>query len=123
MLHTNTIASPGAFAMLAACILGIGFLVGFLIALAGDGTSIQASMRERVHSSAETPSGCHTAAVDHGPHVALGVFRLTTALSSNVCGDETRRSGKRVPFETFALDRKYDDTDLDAATRRPYRSI
>jgi hypothetical protein len=119
MLHTNTIASAGAFAMLAACTLGIGFLVRFLIALMGDRASIQARVRETVHSSAEATSRCSTAAVNHGPHVALGVFRLTTALSSNVCGEESRRSGRRA---AFTLDRTFEDTDLDAATRRPYRS-
>ena len=123
MLHTNTFASPGAFAMLAACILGIGFLVRFLIALVDDGTSMKPSNRGKAYSLAEATSRCYTAAVDYGPHVALGVFRLTTALSSNVCSEETPRSGRRVPFVAFALDREFEDTNFDAATRRPYHSI
>src|SRR5690242_17581709 len=105
MLHTNTIASAGAFAMLAACILGIGFLVRFLIALVADRTSIPARVRETVHSSAEATSRGYRAAVDHGPHVALGVLRLNTTLSSNVRGEESHRSGRRVPFVALALDR------------------
>jgi hypothetical protein len=121
MLQTNTNVGAGVFAMLAACCLAIGFLVRFLIALVTDRTSTQARVAETVHSSAEATSRGYTAAVDQGPHVALGVFRLTTALSSNVCREETRRSRRRVPFVAFALDRRFEDTDFDAAIRRPYR--
>ena len=36
-----TVATPGTFVMLAACVLGIGFMLRFLIAIASDENKIQ----------------------------------------------------------------------------------
>jgi hypothetical protein len=121
MLYTNTISSPGLFVMLAACVLGIGFLVRFFIELVGE-TNLRADIRARVHYSASEPSRYFTGEVDPGPHVALGVFRITTALASHVGREETQSTENRTSPLAFAPVRKFDNTGMGAAAGQVYRS-
>ena len=72
-----TVASPGIFAVLAACVLGIGFMVRFLIAIARDENQIRVAHPVRARGVSSD------AAVNPAGHLAMGVVRITTALASN----------------------------------------
>jgi|SRR6266851_8519174 len=78
MLPANTAASLATFTMVAACALGIGFMVRFFIALAGDGNKMRSGYRTRpkgVRSAADAP--CKEllrseTAVNPSGHLAMG---------------------------------------------------
>ncbi len=104
MLGPNTIANSAAISMLAACVLGIGFLIRFFIGLAGEGDKMRvahpytpgegkpmadALYERRRHRVVE---------VNSGAHLALGVLRITTALNSDL-GRGRRPATHRVHFE------------------------
>jgi hypothetical protein len=72
-----TVASPGIFVVLAACALGIGFMVRFLVAIARDKNQIRVG-----HPGRAREVRSH-AAVNPAGHLAMGVVRITTALASN----------------------------------------
>ena len=72
-----TVAGPGIVAVLAACILAIGFMVRFLIAIAGDEHKV------RVAHEVRTRAAWGDAALNPAGHLAVGVVRITTALASN----------------------------------------
>ena len=100
MLQPNIVASSAPVVMLAVCVLGIGFMVRFLIALAGEEERIRVVHEVRpggVHYA--TDGACDLpryrgAVVDPGAHIAMGVLRITTALAS-----KPRREGGRAPAE------------------------
>ena len=48
MQEWHTVTSPAAFTLLGACILGVGFMVRFLIALVAEGRKEQASIEYSV---------------------------------------------------------------------------
>jgi hypothetical protein len=89
MLQPNTVASLETFTMLAVCILGMGFMVRFFIALTGENRKIQIvhTVRpKRVHSA---PVIAYEAPLLSGPEVipasplVMGVVRIANALASN----------------------------------------
>ena len=124
MLHLQTAASPAIMAMLLGCVLGVGFMIRFLIALTLDGKQAHA-----VH--ALRPGGLHypedasrmeaayrNALANSASHLAIGVVRITSALATN------RAPGVRRP----ALDRLHLVTpgntsrEVDLTADRRYRS-
>ena len=86
MLQPNTISSLATFAMLAACAVGIGFMACFFIALTGE--QHKTHVVHRVRQSGKRlvgyqPQQHRGPVIDPGAYIALGVLRITTALSSN----------------------------------------
>jgi hypothetical protein len=89
MLQTNLVASLGTFTMLTVCILGMGFMIRFFIALTGEKTHARAvhDLRsKRIHSVAvgacEAPSRSGPELTPASPLV-MGVVRIANALASN----------------------------------------
>ena len=102
MLHLQTATSPAVVTMLLGCVLGIGFMVRFLIALTLDG-------KEANTQSAVRPGGLHYAAVvprtqtpyraavaNSASHLAIGVVRITSALASNAIRGTRRAAVDRL---------------------------
>jgi len=124
MLQPNIVASPATFTMLAVCVLGIGFMVRFFIALASEENKIRVVHRVRprgVHCATDAacePSRYKWAAVDSGAHIALGVLRITTALTSNPSRANRRTAAERSNIVMFAGPVR----ESDSATERRYRS-
>ena len=123
MLHANTIASSGAFAILVTCVLGIGFLVRFFVALVGEEntTRVVHQVRPgRVHDATDgtiEPPRHRWAAADSGAHIALGVLRITTALTSNPSRAKRRATAEQSNIVMFAGPAQ----ESDSATERRYR--
>jgi len=120
MLQPNTVASPAAFTMLVVCVLAMGFMVRFFIALASDGREARTGNRirpNRVKWVADL--GCEgrwdrEIALSPGAHLAMGVVRITTALASNsrtqqAAGDHPYlvTSAARARQRDSAADRRY----------------
>ncbi len=72
-----TVASPGTFVMLAVCVLGIGFMLRFLLAIASDENKIRIAHPVRARKAGSEP------ALNPARYLALGVVRITTGLASN----------------------------------------
>jgi hypothetical protein len=94
MLHPDTITSLGTFAMLAVCVLAIGFMLCFFLALAND----DHKMAHRVVHNAATAVPRHrVAVVEPGTHIALGVLRVTSVFAASP-GHEEERADAHVRF-------------------------
>jgi hypothetical protein len=78
MLQPNLATSPAMLTMLAACALGIGFLIRVFVALAGERGAIPGRHKIRPLEFRE-----REVAADPEAYVAMGVLRITTALSTN----------------------------------------
>ena len=80
---------PRAYAMFAACGLGIGFLVRFLIALGGAGERSKGTHLLRLRNAQPTAVTVHRVVGDRwfpvnaATPISMGVLRITTALSSS----------------------------------------
>jgi hypothetical protein len=89
MLQTNPVTTSAAYAMFAACGLGIGFLVRFLIALGGAGERSKATSLLRLRNTQPTAVTVHRVVGDRwfpvnaATPISMGVLRITTALSSS----------------------------------------
>jgi hypothetical protein len=91
MTNLETVANPAVVTtiILSACVLGIGFMVVFFVALAREekNTGPAYVLRPRgVHSEvdiAAAASPSRMPALSPAAYVAMGVFRITTALASN----------------------------------------
>jgi len=127
MLQPNTLESPGASAMLAVCVLGVGFMVRFFIALVGDEHKAQAvhmvGTGEEGYSAKATyqslrPLRHRRAVAEPGTHIALGVLRITSALASDPGREEGRTLANRSHIMTFAAVPK---READSANERLYR--
>jgi hypothetical protein len=100
MLQATIVASPAPLVTLAVCALGIGFMVRFLVALAGEESKIRVMNRVRSRGVHYAPDGAGeprrygATAVDPAGYLAMGVLRITTALASN-----PGREGKRAVAE------------------------
>jgi hypothetical protein len=90
MLHPNTITSLGTFAMLAVCVLAIGFMLCFFLALANDDHKIRMARRVVVNHAVDALHRHRGAVVEPGTHIALGVLRITSVLAANPCRGEER---------------------------------
>ena len=106
-----TVASPGTFVMLAVCVLGIGFMLRFLIAIASDenkdsGRAPGARGRKQAVNAALNPAR----------HLAMGVVRITTALASNP-REHAHAGVERPHLITFSAGSR----EHESATARRYR--
>ena len=90
-----TVAGPGTFVILAACVLGIGFMLRFLIAIASDETRIQVAHPARAGKVGSEP------ALNPAGHLAMGVVRITTALASNA-REHAHAAMEQPRFITFS---------------------
>ena len=88
MLQANTVSSPTTYTMLSLCVLSVGFMIRFLIALAIDEKKIRVDYPVRLKgvrrpadlTCEELPSS--GGAIIPAAHLAMGVVRLASALSS-----------------------------------------
>lgn len=86
MLHPETFASSATSVMLLACVVSVGFMVRFLIALTVDDRNMRTRSVRRVGVDpadlvcAEAPH--RQTAFGSAAHLALGVVRITTALAA-----------------------------------------
>ncbi len=121
MLEPNILASLASLVMLATCVLGIGFMVRFFIALTGEEDKIRVVHQVRprgVHYATEGVSEYAGAAVDPAAHLAMGVLRITTALASNPSREGRRDTQERSNIVVFAGPER----ETGSATARRYRS-
>ena len=89
MLQSNAVSIPTTYTMLALCVLGVGFMIRFLIALAIDGKKIRVDYSVRpkgerypADMTCQEPRSSK-GAVNPASHLAMGVVRLASALTSN----------------------------------------
>src|ERR1700687_290631 len=85
MLQSNAVSSPTTYTMLALCVLSVGFMIRFLIALAIDGKKIRVDYPARLKGvccqadvTCEKPRSSE-GAVNPAAHLAMGVVRLASA--------------------------------------------
>jgi len=114
MIQSNAVSSPTAYAMLSLCVLSVGFMIRFLIALAIDGKKIRVDYPVRlkgVRRPADLP--CEELPSSEGAifptaHLAMGVVRLASALSSTPNRSMSPRSlggdGNLVPQTNTVID-------------------
>ena len=88
MLQSNIVSSPTIYTMLALCVLSVGFMIRFLIALAIDGKKRRVDYRVRLKGvrslaevTCEEPRSSE-GAVNPATHLAMGVVRIASALNS-----------------------------------------
>jgi hypothetical protein len=125
MSNLETVANPVIVTtMLLACVLGTPFMVLFFIALAREEKSTRPShaIRPRgVNCQAEIARAVAASgmpAVSPAAYVAMGVFRITTALGSSAGRKNTDPSFDRL--HVVRLDRT--DPELNFPGQRHYRS-
>ena len=88
MIQSNAVSSPTTYTMLSLCLLSVGFMIRFLIALAIDGKKIRVDYPVRLKgvrrpadlTCKELPSS--EGAITPAAHLAMGVIRLASALGS-----------------------------------------
>jgi len=124
MLHLVAAASPVTVFMLLVCLLGVGFMVRFFVALTVD----VKTMRSRyvvhtggVHYAADTghsQAWYRDAVTNSAAHLAIGVVRITTALTSNPGRTQTHASTGRIQVAPLGRSSR----ELDLTAERRYRS-
>ena len=101
MPQSNIVTGPAVFTMVAVCVLGMGFMVRFLFALALDRRMKGAGRPIRVkrgHHLADETYGefrYGKAAANPATHLALGVVRISTVLASGPSRDKKRTVADR----------------------------
>ena len=124
MFQMQTAASPVIVAMLLGCVLGAGFMVRFLIALAVDGKAARAVhvVRPRgLHYAGDRPrtrAPYRAAVANSASHLAIGVARLTSALASSTSGGNRLPSVDRLHLVTLGQTGR----EVDFTAERRYRS-
>ncbi len=83
MLQPDTLANSEIFAMLAAVVLGVGFMARFLVALISEGKKSRVAQPVRAKEPYATEAACEPRQYN----LAMGVVRITTALASNPSRD------------------------------------
>jgi len=124
MLYLQTAANPAIVTILAGCVLGVGFMVRFLIALTVDGKEAHAVRSVRpggLHyagdrSRAQTPY--RVAVANPASHLAIGVVRITNALASSTTRGNSRLSVDRLHLVTPGKAGR----EVDLTAERRYRS-
>lgn len=123
MLHLVTGASPATVFMLLVGLLGVGFMVRFLVALTVD----ERTMRPRyvVHTGGVHAAGMgrsqawqRDAVAKSAAHLAIGVVRITTALTSNTGRKKTHTSTDRIQLAPLGGSNR----KLNLTAERRYRS-
>ncbi|MGA9812037.1 MAG: hypothetical protein WBQ64_04630 [Terriglobales bacterium] len=107
--------------MLLGCVVGVGFMVRFLVALTRDGKMrSEHTIRQgglRYAEDASRLRARHRGAVaSSASHLAIGVVRITTALTWN--SDRPRETPGRLHVVTAGKT----DREVDAPSERRYRS-
>jgi hypothetical protein len=102
MLQSIIVASPATGTMLALCVLSVGFMIMFLIvqAIGGKKTVRHSARPKEICCPADVTNDeprSRKGAANPASHLAMGVLRLTTALTT-----KPSRESKRL-----ALDRLY----------------
>jgi hypothetical protein len=110
MLNPNTITNLAPFAMLAVCVLAIGFMLCFFLALATDHHKMAHRAANDAANAAPRSRGT---VVEPGTHIALGVLRVTSVLASSLGNGEQRADAH---MEFAARNRQ-----PSAASERVYR--
>ena len=105
-----TVASPGTFVMLVVCVLGMGFMVRFLIAIASDENKIRVAHPVRAKKAGSEPG------LNPARHLAMGVVRITTALASNP-REHAHAAVEQPHLITFSAGSR----EHESATARRYR--
>jgi hypothetical protein len=126
MTNLETVANAAVVTtiILSACVLGIGFMVVFFVALAREerNTRPAYALRPRgVHSEADIACAAAPSrmpAVSPAAYVAMGVVRITAALASNAGRRNSDLSVDRL--HVVRPDRP--DPELNFAGQRRYRS-
>ena len=120
MLYLDTVARANVL-MLLGCVVGVGFMVRFLVALTRDGKMhSEHTIRQGGLHYAEDASRLrarHRGAVaNSASHLAIGVVRITTALTWN-SGRPRETAGRLHAVTTRKVDR-----EVEAPAERRYRS-
>ena len=119
MLHLETVASASVL-MLLGCVVGVGFMVRFLVAVTLD-------RKQAYFAHTVRPGGLHYAAdasrhrgtvANSASHLAIGVVRITTALTWN-SGDGPRETAASQPHAATAGKA---GREVGATAERRYRS-
>jgi hypothetical protein len=124
MLHLETFTSPANLVMLLSCVLGAAFMVRFLVALTLDERKMHAEYarhRSGLHYSGDTAwvdAGYRKTAINSAAHLAIGVVRITTALSSD--GGRRGRQAPVGPLHVLKLGTPTQELNFTAEHR--YRS-
>jgi hypothetical protein len=114
MFEPNTLASPAALTMVTMCVAGIAFMARFFMAVTDD-----KKMRiERTVRSRGVDYAKHIVR-DPGAHVALGVFRITSALASN----SGRRDNQVATNAPHVVRLVKTGGNLDSASEPVYRHL
>jgi hypothetical protein len=87
--------------MLAGCVLAIGFMLCFFLALANDDHEVRTARRVVVHHAGDALRRHRGAVVEPWPHIALGVLRIT-----NVLGASPRRGEERADAQVRFAERQ-----------------
>ena len=118
MLHLETVSAN--VLMLLGCVVGVAFMVRFLVALTVDGKQAYFEHTVRpggLHYAAD-PSRHRGAVANSAAHLAIGVVRITTALTWNT-GSEPRETAAGQPHAAAAGKA---GREVGATTERRYRS-
>ena len=124
MLHLQTAASPAIVTMLLGCVLGLGFMVRFLIALTVDGKEAHAVHPVRpggldyAADRSRSQAAYRTAVANSASHLAIGVVRIASALASNRTRGNRRPSVDRLHLVTLGKPHR----EVDITAERRYRS-
>ncbi len=126
MTTLETVASPAVVTtiVLSACVLGIGFMIRFFVALTLEEKNARPAyaLRPRgVHSEADIacpPAPSRMPAIGPAAYVAMGVVRITTALASNAGRRNSDLSFDRL--DVVRLDRP--SPEINFPGQRRYRS-
>jgi hypothetical protein len=105
-----TVAGLGKFVMLAVCVLGIGFMFRFLIAIASDENKVRVAHPVRAKKAGSEP------ALNPARHLAMGVVRITAALASN-SRERAHAAVEQSDLITFSAGSR----EHESATARRYR--
>jgi hypothetical protein len=118
MLQPNITANPAILALLAACVLGIGCMLRFLVALTGEEKiQVVRQVRSRsAHYATDSTSDLRQrggVVADPAAYLAMGALRITTALASNP-GRRGRAAGRSNVL-------MFGGPGRDSVTERRYR--
>ncbi len=115
MLHLETVASADVL-MVLVCILGVGFMIRFLVALTRDGKMHSGhTVRPEDESGVRAPF--RSVVANSASHLAIGVVRITTALTWN-----SGRPGETAAGRLHAATAGKAGREVDATAERRYRS-
>lgn len=120
MPHLETVASPAIVVMFLACILGLGFMVRFLLALTFESRTTRAR-HMGVHYAADmvgAQAPYRRTALGSAAHFAIGVLQITTALTYDAGRAKQQASLERLHLVTSGRRRR--EPDFTAEHR--YRS-